>query len=51
MMQYRRTQERIMRFVLQSNERHSKFSARILAASGDPDACNGVVEVKSYFKY
>ncbi|EGO03586.1 hypothetical protein SERLA73DRAFT_46084 [Serpula lacrymans var. lacrymans S7.3] len=41
----RRTTERIMRFVLESNPRHAKYAARLLALSKDRDAlCTEVVE-------
>ncbi|KAG5654557.1 hypothetical protein H0H81_000082 [Sphagnurus paluster] len=40
----KRTQERIMRYALQSNARLAKFAARILAVSGDADACDALIE-------
>ncbi|RDB27480.1 Sister chromatid cohesion protein pds5 [Hypsizygus marmoreus] len=40
----KRTHERITRFTLQSNERHAKFAARILAASRDLEVCSGTVK-------
>ncbi|KAG6907699.1 hypothetical protein DXG01_007755 [Tephrocybe rancida] len=40
----KRTQERITRLALQPNSRMAKFAARIIAVSGDPDACTRLVE-------
>src|ERR1700736_959973 len=43
---HRRTMERIMRYVLDSNPRHAKFAARLLAFSKNREkTCNEVIEV------
>lgn len=42
----RRTTERVMRFVLEANHRHAKFSARLLAKSrNSEDICADIVDV------
>ena len=42
----RRTHERIMRYVMDSNYRHAKFAARLLALSKDSESvCTDVIEV------
>jgi len=44
----RRTSERVMRYVLDSNRRHAKFSARLLAKSrNSEEVCTGVVNVST----